>query len=91
MAKIAGKIMPCTKRQKRSSGRLAESEAKNVGMAIRTIAGTITRLRPRRSAKMPIKGAVKATPRLVALTVMLTSPVLAPKKVFRDGRRGWVA
>lgn len=67
-----GTKMPCAKRQKISMRRLVEVAASAVGIVSRKSEGTITFLRPRRSAIIPMKGAAIAVAKMVALTVKLT-------------------
>ena len=68
-----GTNRPWAKRQKTSAPRLVEVAAKAVGMVRRNSDGTMTFLRPRRSAIMPMMGAVRAVAKMVALTVRLTA------------------
>lgn len=56
-----------------SARRLVEVAARAVGTVSRNIEGTMTFLRPRSSAIIPMGGAVRAVARMVALTVKLTS------------------
>ena len=70
-AKIPGVNTPCQNRQKMSCPSLAEVAARKVGRASRKAAGTITRLRPRRSASTPAKGAARATAMVDAVTTRL--------------------
>ena len=72
-AMTPGTKRPWAKRQKMSAPRLVEVAARAVGMVSRKSEGTMTFLRPRRSAIMPMKGAVRAVAKIVALTVRLTS------------------
>ena len=51
----------------------------------------MTRLRPMRSASRPTTGAASATPSVPAVTVRLTSNVVAWKVRARNGSRGCVA
>ncbi len=67
-----GTNMPWAKRHKMSARKLPEVAARAVGTANRNNEGTITFLRPRRSAIMPMNGAVRAVAKIVALTVKLT-------------------
>ncbi len=71
-AMTPGTKMPWAKRQKMRARRVCEVAARAVGMVRRKSEGTITFLRPRRSAIMPMKGAVMAVAKMVALTVKLT-------------------
>ncbi len=67
-----GTKSPCAKRQKISACKLVEVAASAVGIASKNNEGTMTFLRPRRSAIMPMMGAVRAVAKIVALTVKLT-------------------
>ena len=64
--------MPWRNRQNTSDDDAVEVAASSVGMVSRKSAGTITFLRPMRSAIRPTMGAARATPKVVALTVRLT-------------------
>ncbi len=64
--------------------RLVEVAARAVGMVSRNSEGTMTFLRPRRSAIMPIMGAVRAVARIVALTVKLTSQLRGMKSLAQE-------
>src|ERR1035438_3065090 len=70
-AKIPGVNIPCRKRQNRSCPKLVAVAPSSVGTASRNAAGTITRLRPKRSATTPAKGAAKATASVEAVTTRL--------------------
>ncbi len=70
-AKIPGVKTPCRKRQNSSCPKLVAVAARSVGTASRKAAGTITRLRPKRSATMPAKGAASATASVDAVTTRL--------------------
>ncbi len=67
-----GTKSPWANLQKISEPKLVEVATRAVGMVSRNSEGTMIFLRPRRSATMPIKGAVRAVARMVALTVRLT-------------------
>src|SRR5271165_2001502 len=73
IAKIPGVSTPCQNRQKRSWPRLAENAESSVGTASRKAAGTITRLRPARSATRPAKGAAAATANVDAVITYTTA------------------
>ena len=70
-AKIPGVNTPCRNRQKSSCPKLVAVAASSVGTASRNAAGTITRLRPKRSATTPAKGAAIATASVEAVTTRL--------------------
>ena len=70
-AKIPGVNTPCRNRQKSSCPKLVAVAASSVGAASRNAAGTITRLRPKRSATTPARGAAIATARVEAVTTRL--------------------
>ncbi len=72
-AMTPGTKSPWAKRQKMSARRLVEVAASAVGIASRNSDGTMTFLRPRRSAIIPMMGAVRAVAKMVALTVKLTA------------------
>ena len=76
-AKIGGRIMPCTARQKMSIGRLVARPTITVGMTSANMAATITRLRPSTSAMAPVKGAVSATASVLTVMMVETSAALA--------------
>src|ERR1019366_4997711 len=70
-AKIPGVNTPCRNRQKSSCPKLVDVAASSVGTASRNAAGTMTRLRPKRSATTPAKGAAIATASVEADTTRL--------------------
>jgi len=69
---------------------VVEVAARAVGMASRKREGTMTFLRPRRSAIIPMMGAVSAVAKMVALTVRLTASSEAWKIWRKSGSKGWV-
>ena len=72
-ANMPGVKTPCQKRQKSNCPRLPDAPASSVGMASRNVAGTITFLRPKRSATLPASGAATATAMVVTVT---TNPMV---------------
>jgi hypothetical protein len=72
-AKMPGVKTPCQKRQKSNCPRLPDKPARMVGTARRNAAGTMTFRRPKRSAIMPVNGAVTATARVETVT---TNPMV---------------
>lgn len=83
--------MPCWRRQKTKTCRFGEVADKNVGTATARIEETITSFRLSRSAKTPMRGAEIATPRVEALIVRPTTPLLASNILCKTGSRGCVA
>ena len=77
--KMPGITRPCRKRQKISMDSDVAVEARSVGMASSSVAMTMTRLRPARSATSPQNGAERATPIVAALTVIPTAAFEAAK------------
>lgn len=67
-AKMPGVSTPCRNRQNRSCGRFWAKAAISVGITSSRVAGTITCLRPWRSAMSPTNGAASATAMVAALT-----------------------
>ncbi len=90
-AKIGGSSNPWTKRQNTSSPIEPLSGIAAVGMTISAMAPAMIRLRPSTSAIMPTKGAPKATAKVVAPMLRLTSAGLASKSRVKSGSSGWVA
>lgn len=64
--------------------------ASAMGRASPKMATTMTRLRPRASAMSPMIGAVNATAKVVAVTVILTAPTDAEKACANKGSKGCV-
>ena len=60
-----------------TADRLVDSPTIKVGMTRTNIAATITRLRPSTSATAPVKGAVRATARVLTVMMVETSAALA--------------
>src|SRR5664280_3296374 len=85
-----GTNTPCMNRQKTSWCRVCEVAASRVGAVSAYSEGTITFLRPTDSASSPMKGAVSAIARMVALTVSETAISEALKTVCRYGSSGCV-
>src|ERR1017187_1221155 len=73
-AKMPGVKTPCQKRQTSICDRLPEAAAPAVGTESKRAESTITRLRPRRSATTPAKGAARATAAVEAVSTRLTAP-----------------
>src|SRR5664279_5089284 len=85
-----GTNTPCMNRQKTSWCRVCEVAASRVGAVSAYSEGTITFLRPTDSASSPMKGAVSAIARMVALTVSETAISEALKTCCRYGSSGCV-
>ena len=66
-----GTKSPCMKRQKIRACRLCDVAASSVGTVSAYSEGTMTFFRPIDSASSPTTGAIKATARMVELTVRL--------------------
>ena len=85
-AKTGGITNPCTKRQKISSCSDGASAHITVGMPSSSMAVTMTRLRPSTSATVPVKGAVNATAKVLAVMMLAISAAPAPNSVANSGR-----
>jgi hypothetical protein len=90
-AKMPGVARPCTKRQKIRTWRPDEVADIRVAMPMRAAEATMTRLRPRRSAIWPTKGAARATAAVAAVTVSTTWLCEARKTFSSSGKTGCVA
>ncbi|MGA8988799.1 MAG: hypothetical protein WB500_00145 [Rhodoplanes sp.] len=84
-AKIGGSSKPWTKRQTTRSSTLAAVATIAIGTVIASIAQVITRLRPSTSATAPVKGAVSAMAKELAVITALMRPALAPNSRASTG------
>ena len=89
--KMPGITSPCRKRQKISIGSDVAVDARSVGIVSSSVAVTMTRFRPTRSAISPQNGADNATPIVAALTVIPTAAFDAAKIRTSIGNSGCVA
>src|SRR5512133_2416528 len=89
-ATTPGTHSPCTKRHAIKVRKLVAVPQSMVAAVSRNSDGTMTRLRPLRSASAPTKGPISATAKITALTVKLTPSSLAWKILRKYGNRGCV-
>lgn len=87
-AKIPGVKTPCRKRQNSSCPKLVAVAVSSVGTARRNAAGTITRLRPKRSATEPANGAENATASVDIVTTKLIAAAETRNSFASIGSRG---
>ena len=87
-AKMPGVKTPCRNRQNRSCPKFTAVAASSVGTASRNAAGTITRLRPKRSATTPASGAAIATASVEAVTTRLMAAAETRNSRASMGSRG---
>src|SRR5882672_1279790 len=85
---IPGVQTPTRKRQKISSPTVADVAASALGIACSRADGTITRLRPHRSAINPAIGASPATPSVAAVITRLMVAADVPNSAAKTGSRG---
>src|SRR5690242_14001975 len=87
-AKMPGVITPCINLHSRSCAKVTAVAASSVGTASRNAEGTMTRLRPKRSATKPAQGAESSTPNVDAETIQLTRAADTPNSCESMGSRG---